>query len=132
MKTKLTLGLLLISLILTSCGKTVNLNEEKEYVENRQGIIYYKGSPFSGTIDDYYNDGQLRNKINYKDGKMNGQYEWYYPNGQVRKKETYIDSRPVGKYEEYYENGQLMEKGNWKEGRRDVEYKYYENGQLRE
>ena len=43
-----------ITILISSCGgTTINFNEEKEYLEERKKIVYYKGTPFSGTILKY-------------------------------------------------------------------------------
>tara|TARA_B110000858_G_C17488168_1_gene330313 strand:- start:94 stop:324 length:231 start_codon:yes stop_codon:yes gene_type:complete len=58
-----------ITILISSCGgTTINFNEEKEYLEERKKIVYYKGTPFSGTILKYHKNGQLKEKGTYNYG----------------------------------------------------------------
>ncbi len=127
--------LLLLSFILVSCGKTVDYDKEKEYFTNEgRGnnlVVYYKGSPYSGKVVYYYENGQLESKLSYKEGKRDGVWEDYYENGQVRNKESYKDNKKDGVEEFYYETGQLSSKGYWKNGGKDgVWEEYNEDGQI--
>ena len=149
--------LLLLTLItISSCSQKINYSEEKEYFEERGIILYYKGSPFSGTLikinqygfkekilfkegkmngpyETYYENGQLNEKLTFKEGVLNGPYESYYENGQLNEKTNYKERELNGPYESYYENGQLRDKTTYKEGRKNgPSESYYENGQLNE
>ena len=62
----------------------------------KNGFYYKKFSIFSplnflfgftGIVESYYENGNLRVKGNFKDGKENGLWEWYYENGKLKKKE---------------------------------------------
>lgn len=96
----------------------VNVNEKGE----REGLW-----------EQYYKNGQLREKGNYKNDKLEGWGEWYYENGQLAEKTNYKKDKREGLWEWYYENGQLSEKTNYKNDKLEgwVEW-YYENGQLKE
>ena len=64
---------LLSILLFTSCTQTINYNENKEYFSRTKGIQYYKGSPFTGVEERYFNiGGQLSEKTTFKDGKYDG------------------------------------------------------------
>ena len=123
--------LLLLTLItISSCSQKINYSEEKEYFEERGIILYYKGSPFSGTLIKINQYG-FKEKILFKEGKTNGTFESYYENGQLDLKSTFKEGVLNGPYESYYENGQLNVKTNYKEGVLNGPYEiYYENGQL--
>ena len=66
--------IIILTLILSSCGQTVDWDKEKEYFNPKKGILYYKGSPFTGKLVEYYENGQLEEKSNYKDCKRDGSY----------------------------------------------------------
>ena len=79
-----------ITILISSCGgTTINFNEEKEYLEERKKIVYYKGTPFSGTILKYHRNGQLDTKTTLKDGKREGLFENYDDDGQLREKNNF-------------------------------------------
>ena len=133
---------LLSIIIMTSCVKTIDMEDEKEYIKQSNGVISYKGTPFTGklvsyydgdktklyqtgTVQDgkwdgqneiYYEDGQLKEKITFQDGIKDGPKEKYYENGQLKSKRTFQDGKKDGISENYDENGQLKEKGTWKDG----------------
>ena len=107
---------ILLLLLIISCPQTINFNENEEYFTETNKITYYKGSPFTGVVERYYDNGQLWVKTTYKDGKEDGPYESYYKNGQLRWKSTYKDGEYDGLFESYYENGQLRWKTTYKDG----------------
>jgi len=96
----------LMILTLYSCGETI-IDSDSEYIEWTKNIIYYKGTPFSGTIVKKYSDGQLEEKIPLKDGKRDGLHESYYEDGQLKRKTPYKNGKKDGMEEQYYDNGQL-------------------------
>ena len=72
------------------------MNEETPKVspddlEERNGLTYKKLTdvPFTGLVEQQWDNGQLRIKVPYKDGKKNGVEEEYYDNGQIEEKITY-------------------------------------------
>jgi len=72
------------------------MNEETPKVspddlEERNGLTYKKLTdvPFTGLVEQKWNNGQLRIKVPYKDGKKDGVEEEYYDNGQLNSKLTY-------------------------------------------
>ena len=117
MKTITRITSILIGLILlTSCTQSIDGNLEKDYIEEENDIILYKGEPYNGEIIYNYRNGKLEAKRNYKDGEPDGLYEMYYENGQLKAKGNYKDGLEDGLYEAYSENGQLQEKVNFKDG----------------
>ena len=128
---KKSITVLVCLILFTSCTKSIDIRIEKEYIEERKEITYYKGEPFTGEIFRNYRNGQLEYKENYKDGKRYGLYETYYKNGQLETKMK-LKNEYLFFSEDYYENGQLKEKINFnKEGNTlSTEY-YYEDGSER-
>ena len=95
MKTlKRSITVLVCLILFTSCTKSIDGKKEEAYIEVRQEITYYKGTPFTGEIFENYN-GQLKRKRNYKDGKRDGLYERYYENGQLQRKRNYKDGKRI-------------------------------------
>ena len=131
-----------IFILLSSCGQTIDWDDDKEYITisfNSEGltkVLSYKGLPFNGELVEYFDDEktQLKERIDYKEGLKDGLSEEYNKNGQLERKGTYKE----GEEEEevkytYYENGQLKEKETYKDGKKDGQWEYYdENGKLKE
>ena len=89
-------------IILYSCSQTINYDENREYFEKRQGIMYYQGSPFSGTLIQtkysYFGEPWTE-KTTYKDGKKDGLFEEYHPNGELKLQKMYKNGRFIKKLE---------------------------------
>ena len=91
-----------------------------------------------GPYEDYYENGQLKEKSTFVAGEVNVPYESYcvagphqYENGQLELRGTYVAGELDGPFEMYYENGQLQEKGTFAAGEPDGPYEAYdETGQL--
>ena len=121
-----------------SWSETVTIDDLKE----KNGFYYKKFSIFSplnflfgftGIVESYYENGNLRNKVNYKDGEPKGLIEWYYENGQLEKKGNYKEGlREDGLWEFYYKDGQLSYKYNYKDGKKDgVWVNFNQDGSLK-
>jgi antitoxin component YwqK of YwqJK toxin-antitoxin module len=120
MKTlKRSITVLVCLILFTSCTKSIDGKKERSYIEVREGITYYKGTPFTGEIFEKDENGKLKYKINIKDGKRDGLSEVYYENGQLLVKENFKDGNKNGLYESYYKNGQSKYKLNYKDGKRE-------------
>ena len=140
-----------VILSLYSCGEsTLVYREEMEYIEvvNQQRletldssneITYYKGSPFSGVILDYYDNGKVMFEKSYKEGKRHGEWVGYnlsnekttflFKDGKRIDLEFDLKDEVVKKY---YDNGQLKISGTKINGKYDGEYEeYLKNGQLK-
>ena len=117
--------------LLVSCGPS---DIPSNGLEERLGVYYEVNSqiPYSGPIERYHVNGQLRFKANYKDGKKeDGLWEFYHDNGKLKDSGNYKDGKKEGFWEFYYQNGQLQYKENYKDGKLDGPFeKYYQNGQL--
>ena len=109
-------SILICLILLTSCAQSIDGNLEKDYLEEENDIVLYKGEPYNGEMFFNYENGQLQERRNYKDGKPDGLAEAYYENGKLDAKRNFKDGELDGLYEEYYENGQLKLKENYKDG----------------
>ena len=139
---------LIFLLAFSAYTQSINYVLEEEYLEyKKNGILYYKGTPFNGKTFSLHSNGELKDKQGYKNGISNG-VKWYYTNGQLEKKvnkriikryhyngqlrskEKYKNAiRNSGKW--YYSNGQLNTKGKYKDGKEDGLWEYYlKDGQL--
>jgi len=122
----------LLMLTLYSCG-SIDYDEDKEYIQNILGEIYYKGELFSGTLTKHYEDGQLKTKSTYKNGNRDGLTEKYFKDGQLEIKSTYKNGNRDGLTEKYFKDGQLEIKTTFKDDEYDGLYEsYYIDGQLKE
>ena len=105
---------ILCLVLLVSCSNEV----ETDKLVYRNGLYYEVNStkPFTGSVVEYHDNGQLEMRGNYKDGKDDGLWESYYENGQLEMRGNYKDGEPDGLREFHYDNGQLESRGNVKDG----------------
>lgn len=101
-------------LLIFSCTQNIDYRENEEYFSETKGILYYKGSPFTGFTQFYYKNGEFSKRISYKEGKQDGPEEEYYLNGQLFEKWIYEDGdiKPLSTFERYHKNGQLWVKSS--------------------
>ena len=113
MKKLLTI-LCLVLLVSYSYSKEVLLDQLVE----RDGMYDEVNSttPFTGSVEYYYENGQLESRGNLKDGKEDGLWEYYYENGELEDRGNYKDGKEDGLWEKYYENGELENRENYKDG----------------
>ena len=131
------LPVLFVALLIGGCAQQAELTVDISKTVERKGIKYIilpdgsSNEPFTGSVIEKYDNGQLTGKTAYKAGKPEGSSELYYENGQLKFKGTFRDGKQVGRYSHYYENGQLRFKGIYKDGKHEGSTEsYYENGQL--
>ena len=123
-----------IFILLSSCGQTIDFDDDKEYIEDKNKIISYKGEPYTGKMVKYYDKKktQLQIEVFFKDGKRNGLTTQNFENGFLKYKINYKDDERDGLFEYYYDNGQLREKTTYKDGSIiDSIEKYTRDGQIR-
>ena len=133
--------------------KPDGINVEK--LEEREGIIYLKGSdtPYTGKAfileengnmmseENFKNgkpeglqlrwhaNGQKKSEVNYKDGKEDGLAVGWYEGGQKQGAVTYKDGKYDGLMRLLYKNGQKKSEVNYKDGKEDgLAVAWYENG----
>jgi len=65
-----------------------NGNIKQEEQVNQEGKTH-------GTLKQYHENGQFKNKVNFKDGKREGLWDYYHHNGEFSKKENFKDGYEI-------------------------------------
>ena len=112
-------------------------------VVKRDGTYYRKFSnaPYSGHVESYYKNGQLKiigefsdgkkvgewieyymsgNKKNegqFANGKKNGSWEYYFLNTKIKEKQFYIDGNKDGLWEKFDVNGTVVQTESYQNGK---------------
>jgi hypothetical protein len=119
------------------------------------GVIYHQGRPFSGTLTEAHENGQLKSQTEYFSGRKHGKSEeWYadgqrhsiryykagkkegrhfgwWPNGQLKFGYFFVNGEHHGELREWHENGQLAALFHYQNGKEAGEQKAWrENGKL--
>jgi TonB family protein len=104
---KIKLITLIVVVLLSACSKEIELKQ----LQTRGNLVYEVNatSPFSGTVNEQYDNGQVKLKSTYKKGEKNGTHVEYYENGELKFNATYKSGKLEGKYEEYFPN-QIVKK----------------------
>ena len=124
----ISIALLISTLFFPQDKKVIN-----HQVLMRQNIAYDRNSttPFTGTVEIYYDDGQLKESSNYKNGKREGiSKEFIGPSRKYYAESFYKDGKRHGLYQSF-ENGNLLEIINYKDDKRHGLHQFFENGILR-
>jgi antitoxin component YwqK of YwqJK toxin-antitoxin module len=87
----------------------------------RDGITYHQDTnePVTGIVEEFHDNGQLRERGNFIDGEPEGLREWFHDNGQLQQRINFIDGKQEGLLEVFHANGQLEFKGNLKDDKLD-------------
>jgi len=76
--------------------------------------FYIRDDKIYGTLIQYYENGQVKAKIEYKDGLRNGQAIFYYPNGKIQVKGHYLNGKKHGRWKFYDKQENLINTEVWK------------------
>ena len=102
--------ILILSLILVGCEKTI---DESELVVRND--IHYHGhsdKPYTGkTVS--YEDGRLKSRGYFKNGKKEGIYETYHRNGQLYSNFQFKNGKKDGLQEVFDKNGTHQSVSSW-------------------
>ena len=84
------LGLLILFFVSSCQQQEIEFSSQEEYITEVNGIINYRGVPYSGIIyekfkyfNNRYSDQEKFYKYSFKEGKLDGTQEMYYTNLSV-------------------------------------------------
>ena len=142
-------SLLLILIILTSCGPNAKQNSvgyqheemfsdgtdlvlKKELTLDRnKGIHLLGGIPFSGISEEYFPDGKLSKRMALQNGKKHGHRKSWYRNGTLAFDALYVKGKQQGPTKFWYNNGTLKTHLTYVDGYPDgIQKRWYRSGQL--
>jgi general secretion pathway protein G len=111
---KIKLITLIVVVLISACSKEIELKQ----LQTRGNLVYEVNatSPFTGTVKEQYDNGQVKLKSTYKKGEKNGTHVEYYENGELKFNAKYESGQLEGKYEEYYPNQILKKSGELVKG----------------
>ena len=114
-----------------SLAKPEGVNGEEE-LEEREGIVYLKGSdtPYTGKVFGLYENGKKKQEGNLKDGKPNGLWVNWHENGQKGEQVNFKDGKEDGLNVAWYDTGEKELEYNFKDGKKDRLWLiWHKNGQ---
>jgi antitoxin component YwqK of YwqJK toxin-antitoxin module len=96
-------------LLLGSCKNESSVIEETaEEIHVQKGVLYYKSSPFSGSLISYYEVGNQKRFIKiYHKGKLHGKECYWFSNGKLASERSYSHGVKTGKHVGFWPNENL-------------------------
>ena len=106
---KLSAVLLAISFLVIAPGCS---EKTTETIQERNGLYYVANetTPFTGTFETKFSNGQKQSTANFKDGKENGLVTFFFENGQKESEVNYKNGKINGLTTRWLENGQIIKK----------------------
>lgn len=129
MKKILMLSTILTMVLITSCTTRVNEITQKSDLSwaeetvtlsngREEGVLLYKGKPFSGVLFGLYDQGHLNYEYEYQDGLMHGPSNEYDYDDYLEEETIYNRGVREGSYTQWFENGQIYISGNYTNGKK--------------
>jgi|GEM_PF-845607 len=106
--------IILSSFLLSGCSKEI----DGEQLQMRGELAYEVNatSPYSGSVMESYDNGQIKLSAEYQNGKKHGQNTEYFDNGQIKFQGLFKEGELNGKYEEFHPNHNLKVRGEIVDG----------------
>ena len=92
---------------------------ENLVVRKNQFFERFNNTPFTGKIEIYWPNGQLKENGMIKNGKKDNLWEYYHENGHPKEIEFFTFGILNGTREQYGSGGQLYIKATYKDGKLD-------------
>lgn len=109
----------------------VNVLSWKNGLTKNDGLYYYNGQVYNGTIDNRSLGRKIFSQVIIKDGKIHGDFIEKYDNGVKRTLMKYVDGLKDGVQKGWHKSGQLSYQYIAKDGHLTGDYKeYYPNGNI--
>lgn len=113
--------------------KELKLIPSSKQMERKNGIWYFRGSPYSGKFIDYFYSGRKQGEGTLQNGKVEGHRIMYHQNGKIAMERTYLGGIENGTEKEYYEDGTLKQTGEFINGKEEGVWEmYFPNGQVKQ
>ncbi len=109
----------IISLLFSSVATTA------QQVEEKNGIYYQNGEPFTGTYETFFENGQLKREMELKNGKKDGKVKIYLENGQISEIHAYKNNKMHGKWVVYNKINQITSVARYKNGKKHGKWKIW-------
>ncbi|GEN76973.1 toxin-antitoxin system YwqK family antitoxin [Chryseobacterium hagamense] len=129
------ISLLLLSLI--SCNpaeqkKMIRYRLEDIRLENKNGMVFYRGRPFSGIVFSFYPGTEdTAEVIGFRKGREHGEWRKFFPGGKRSAQRFFDGGTKVKTMKEWWDNGHLKVSGSFLKGENNGEYKEWnKNGML--
>ncbi len=120
--------------LFTIDSTTSNNSYNYDEIMSINKLVYLKkdSTLVTGKINNYYDNGQVKQLKTFKDGKLDGLRKVWYENGQLMQEGTFKNGKIEGTRSLWFDTGELKAEGTYKDGNLDgYKKQWYKNGQLK-
>jgi len=109
------------------------LSGAQNNVTEKNGLyLDSNGKPFTGTYQEYFENGQVKSQMEIVQGLLNGQVKVYFPSGELNEIRSYIKGEKSGRWETWNAQGVKVAEANFLNGKKNGKwYVWDEKGTLR-
>lgn len=127
-----TIPLILVFACITGCDRWAHITANEEFVEVKNGTIYFEGERFTGSVITFDSSGKDTACLyEVKDGKQHGSFKSWYSDGAINERRLFKNNRRHGFHEKWYPNGRKAFEYHFDNGVYvDTLKEWYPNGQL--
>ena len=113
-----------------SCSDTV-IVEESDLINGLTVPQFVRQQQYTGSINIYYKDNNIKSIRKYSKGKKNGKHEGWWPNGNKQYLYYFKNDESFGTHKQWHANGELFTLKNFRTGLEHGEQKAWDqNGEL--
>ena len=84
------------------------MNRDQANIKLKNGVLYLNKMPFSGIVNTFYADGNIKSKSAYDQGKREGLFLGWYSNGEHWFSRSYLKGLKTGIHKGWHKNGTQM------------------------
>jgi len=100
-------------------------------IEEKEGIYYKEGKPYTGSLTENYPDGKLKTELFLKEGMKNGKVKIYSETGQLTEIRSFKMNEMHGKWFVFNEEGIKTSLAGYKNGQKEGKWMIWnDNGTL--
>ena len=121
---------LLYCIAFIACSNTIIINES-DLIDGLTVPQFIRNEQYTGSINIYYPNGNIKSIRKYSNGKKNGKHEGWWPNGSKKYLYYFKKDESFGTHKEWHANGELFTLKNFRTGLEHGEQKAWDkNGEL--
>ena len=124
------IAVFLYTVFLFSCSETVII-QESDLIDGVTVQQFIRDSQYTGIIEIYYPNNQLKSLREYSGGKKYGKHQGWWENGNQQYEYYFDNDQNIGKHIQWHSNGEVFIVKNFENGVEAGEQKAWDqNGNL--
>lgn len=109
----------------------LHLLSSDQAFEQRGDQLMYGDFPFSGYLDELYENGKIKSITGYLDGRRHDTAKTWYSNGKLKSMRYFTNGKKDGQHQGWWPNDSLKFEFNFEGGYHEgTQFSYYPDGQI--